>query len=650
MGMVELGSGSRLYTVRDWLRDMGGKWDNERRVWMIDEKHLEDAKRIIDDLTIGAKPMAESYGLRVSTFPTPSVSSKPAAKVKLPPTEEQAAILAAYKSTDADMIIQSAAGVGKTTTLEMIAEANPHQRFLYLCFNTKNANEAKTKFPHNVTAKTAHSLAYGGMGMGQYKQKLNRGKYDYSWIVTELFVENDRVALPGVSDKHYVDLLRESIKDFESSVDEAVVVDPKGWVAQLVTAVFIYSMKNPSDFKKDIEQVVERYESKYPSLKSRYPEFVAILESIEMDRRRNVLASMRSGDNDAIAAFVDFYQSDLIKQRVAEFLVQLQAHARRYFAILADLESDVPFEHNTYLKLYQLSKPEIRGYDTILFDEGHDANGVILDIVQRQKCRKVWVGDQHQAIYAFMGAVNTIEELVASGMLTLRLTRSFRFGQNIADVANRVLSMKYRFFPWKFKAGCIAPVVGAGGKPMEGSEAVLCRSNVGVLQEALARINESIYFADCLKADYLKSMLDIYLLKVEEPIRNRESQYFGYESLSELKHESYLRGDVDTLRAITLLEKMGPETFREAVESLLIIAKESDSSAQIHIITAHKAKGMEWPKVTLSDDFVSKLVDKDGHLRKKVQEDEINLLYVAVTRARMSVVVPSELKSILRIE
>ena len=79
--------------------------------------------------------------------------------------------------------------------------------------------------------------------------------------------------------------------------------------------------------------------------------------------------------------------------------------------------------HNGYLKLYQLRKPKLDiDYDVILLDEAQDTNPAIQDIVMRQKCARVVVGDRHQAIYSFIGAEDTLRKVQA--------TRTFinRFG------------------------------------------------------------------------------------------------------------------------------------------------------------------------------------------------------------------------------
>lgn len=50
---------------------------------------------------------------------------------------------------------------------------------------------------------------------------------------------------------------------------------------------------------------------------------------------------------------------------------------------MTDIESSFICEHDAYLKLYQLSGPEL-SYDCILFDEAQDANPVVSAIVACQ--------------------------------------------------------------------------------------------------------------------------------------------------------------------------------------------------------------------------------------------------------------------------
>ncbi|EMI5621733.1 UvrD-helicase domain-containing protein, partial [Acinetobacter baumannii] len=92
--------------------------------------------------------------------------------------------------------------------------------------------------------------------------------------------------------------------------------------------------------------------------------------------------------------------------------------------------------HDIYLKLWALSEPNIPA-DYVLFDEAQDADPLMLGILLRQKSTQViYVGDAHQQIYAWRGAVNAMQQLP---LPESRLTTSFRFGEAIADVANALL-------------------------------------------------------------------------------------------------------------------------------------------------------------------------------------------------------------------
>ena len=55
-------------------------------------------------------------------------------------------------------------------------------------------------------------------------------------------------------------------------------------------------------------------------------------------------------------------------------------------------------------------------------------------------------------------------------------------------------------------------------------------------------------------------------------------------------------------------------------------------AADVVLTTAHKAKGLEFDTVKLSDDFLQMLEAVDTQHLQACDEDEKNLLYVAVSR------------------
>ncbi|NWV23911.1 FBH1 helicase, partial [Origma solitaria] len=102
-------------------------------------------------------------------------------------------------------------------------------------------------------------------------------------------------------------------------------------------------------------------------------------------------------------------QMQLVSQEEKQINVE---EAREIWHNMKKLDGDADKRYKMpcdgYLKLWQLSKPQLSGYDAIFVDEAQDCTPAIVDIVQSQKCGKILVGDPHQQIYTFRGAVNTL--------------------------------------------------------------------------------------------------------------------------------------------------------------------------------------------------------------------------------------------------
>ena len=96
------------------------------------------------------------------------------------------------------------------------------------------------------------------------------------------------------------------------------------------------------------------------------------------------------------------------------------------------------------MKQLQLLNPDLQywvgPHDLLLLDEAQDMNPCMLSVCLQQSVPKIVVGDQHQQIYSFRGAVNALELVLASDQTTVRtnyfLTKSFRLGSEIAFTAN----------------------------------------------------------------------------------------------------------------------------------------------------------------------------------------------------------------------
>jgi superfamily I DNA/RNA helicase len=82
-------------------------------------------------------------------------------KTENKPTDEQLACIDAAVEGGQNLMINSYAGTGKTTTLQLIEGAIPEEDILYLAFNKSIVKEAKEKFRDTTEVKTINGLGHG---------------------------------------------------------------------------------------------------------------------------------------------------------------------------------------------------------------------------------------------------------------------------------------------------------------------------------------------------------------------------------------------------------------------------------------------------------------------------------------------------------
>src|SRR5437763_2679619 len=95
----------------------------------------------------------------------------------------------------------------------------------------------------------------------------------------------------------------------------------------------------------------------------------------------------------------------------------------------------------------------------------------------------VLVGDRYQAIYAWRGAINAMTRVEGHSEY---LTKSFRFGQGVADVATAVLQGKMKLTGREDMPSTIGRNVVDRSKPYMH----LFRTNSGLLYTAVAAISK----------------------------------------------------------------------------------------------------------------------------------------------------------------
>lgn len=297
-------------------------------------------------------------------------------------------------------------------------------------------------------------------------------------------------------------------------------------------------------------------------------------------------------------------------EKVAE---HLRPYLAKAWADIQDTAGCLTFSHDHYLKLWERRDPKILG-DFVLFDEAQDASPVMISIVEQQEGKQqVWVGDENQQIYGWRGSVNAMASCKAEART--RLSQSFRFGSEIASVANKVLAKigtdaRLRGLP------SIDSVLMSIGDP----DAILCRSNAGAVTEVMAYLRADVPVhlvgGGGEIASFARAALE---LQAGVAVEHRDLACFD----SWATVQAYTSDDPQgsELRLlVSLVDEFGAAEIIDAMENM---ADEVD--AEVVVSTAHKAKGREWNTVRISDDFAT---PGDGAV------EEWRLLYVAVTRAR----------------
>ena len=331
---------------------------------------------------------------------------------------------------------------------------------------------------------------------------------------------------------------------------------------------------------------------------------------------------------------------------------QLEAQVKWLFDKMSDTK--VPITHDFYLKKYQLSNPKL-SFEWILFDEGQDASPVMLDIFMNQDATKLIVGDEHQQIYGWRSAINSLSN---TDFPTLNLQKSFRCPAAVTDYAKEVIAWKKHVYP-DFEVGNFEMIpreiysnpIGQdnGENNKKKTHAVIARTHLGLIQTAIEWLFESKKvssvafegdFEQYLKLDDGSSISQ--LVNLNNKATRKKTFWHDWKQIEETAAASQ---DRSLKRLVELVKKYGNE-LPDILDRLQNRITEPHK-ADITFTTAHKGKGLEWDSVYLLNDFVSEkqilksIETKTGKpisdARKQNINEEINTLYVALTRAREEV-------------
>ncbi|XP_053718510.1 F-box DNA helicase 1 isoform X1 [Synchiropus splendidus] len=515
-------------------------------------------------------------------------------------TREQQLILSHTIQNDHVVKIKAFAGTGKTTTLVQYAEQFPHLRFLYVAFNKSVASEARKRFPHNVDCRTAHSLAYKDTGVWYRlndKLTFNHNPFTISTVLPK-----------GRGGFTKAKIVMNTLNTFMASTDETITTR---------------HVPNSRVIEGDDWIVFSEYE-----------------KQMFVEDARHIWSKMKELKETKTLAY--------------------------------------HMTHDGYLKLWQLQtpKPQLDHlYDVIFIDEAQDCTPAIMDVLLSQRCGKVLVGDPHQQIYTFRGAVNALDCVDHTHIYYL--TQSFRFGSEIAYVGATILSVckkvrkilvggKQRGSVLGEPAATALASITAAKKHGNGTTAILSRCNLSVFDRAVHLIDTNplcqLHFIGGLGSVGLNMIMEIWQLfngnehkpnHFKEPlIRCFAKAHHPYQAL---KNYASKTEDHNLEGKLKIVEKYH-ERIPDLVTHLKKCFVEDFSEADFILGTVHKAKGLEFDTVLITDDFVAvpcakhQMKDHTAFSLSRIPADEWNLLYVAVTRARTVMIMTPNIQRILTMD
>jgi hypothetical protein len=494
------------------------------------------------------------------------------------PTEQQENILAAVR-TGENVTVRALAGTGKTSTLVLVAQAlmleHPTARIVYFAFNKSVQTEAQGKFPSNTETLTADAAAHRHPDSVMLKGKMKGKRRQPNLDVLIKAFNINEVRVNGTTG--------------------ALIIAEKKLLKLAQEAVVKFCISS--------DRVIEEKHIDYSKYK-------------KVENHKYV--------GPPILALAKLLWADILDPAGITM---------------------TDFPH--ILKNWALSNPDFSQsgtglagpIDIIFFDEAQDINEVIGFVVAAQKAQKIIVGDAHQSIYSWRGAVDYLDKIETGH--NLALTKSFRFGPEIAETGNAFLKL----------LGSDLEVEGAGGtglvdwldeeRKSVAPDAVITRTRAGAIHaindQLLAgrtvkvtpnfkdELNQLILSANWLlneNAAWNKRPVSIH--KDLEPFNN-----WG-EVIKAAKGEN--DDDIKDVRVKILYDlviKYGIDGLRHALNN---VVTDDKITCDVTVLTAHTAKGMEWDHVLIFGDFRRSIVkiDDDYYL---VSED-VRLAYVSVTRAK----------------
>ena len=284
----------------------------------------------------------------------------------------------------------------------------------------------------------------------------------------------------------------------------------------------------------------------------------------------------------------------------------------------------------------------------------------MLDVFNKQDTTKVIVGDPYQQIYLFRGSHNALESVKSN--FDYCLTQSFRFGNTISNAVNNIMA---KLYPSSLQDDKKCKGTGNSDDILYSKNAIsdtkdykpiaiIARTNLGLFNQLVELLDHpnppNFALVGGLKSYYFEDLCDLYYLSIGD--REKQNKWKNFRSLKTLENFAGNLGDRELMTKIKIFKSYSKDPRRiplpDMIQNLKKQCKRESSKNEYVFTTVHKAKGLEWKTVILCDDFCPnyQLPEEIKHIEKEEAEEK-NLLYVAATRAKSTLVLNDISKHIL---
>ena len=334
--------------------------------------------------------------------------------------------------------------------------------------------------------------------------------------------------------------------------------------------------------------------------------------------------------------------------------VMLVDFARHILARSVEDMRTVDFDDMIYLPVMQ--RLTLYMHDWVLIDEAQDTNPArraLAKMLMAPGARLVAVGDPHQAIYGFTGADNNSLDLLREehDAITLRLGVTFRCPQAVVQHARQWVD-HIEAHPDApegavhfVKESQMREVIADLPHRSLAESAILCRVTKHLVRLCYSFIRDGIpariegraigdgliKLATKWRVEDLADLHDRVLSWRDREIARAVAD--DKESMAER-----IQDQADTLLTLIMVtNRRGGHTVSALVDVINEMFEDDVSQSRcLTLCTSHRSKGREWNTVYLLGR--SELMPSPWATKPWMQEQEVNLIYVSVTRAMETLV------------